>query len=292
MEAGAFDYEHRVFGRAPVRASDRSFAAVRVGHLLPGLPARGRVLEWGCGAGRMLGAVAAARPDLELVGMDVSHAAVEEGARACPEAELRVCPAEGPLPAADGEFDAVFVLDALEHVEDPAGVLAELRRVLAPGGRLHLNVPCEGDPLALWRWLPPPARFWKRDLGGHVQRFRRLDVTALLTAAGFAVERTRYSLQVLGNFADVATFAALAWQRRRHPDRPLTTADVLEKSQADHARPLARLQAAVVRAADLALWLEARLLARVPSWCVHLDARRVERPGVDEPRHAAARLAG
>jgi SAM-dependent methyltransferase len=292
MEAQAFDYEERVFGRAPVRAGDRSFAAIRVEHLLAGLPAGGRILEWGCGAGRMLGAVAAARPDLELVGMDVSRAAVEEGCRALPGAQLRVCPAGGPLPADDGEFDAVFVLDALEHVDDPAAVLAELRRVLAPGGRLHLNVPCEGDTLALWRWLPPPARYWKRDLGGHVQRFRRRDVAALLEDAGFAVERTRYSLQVLGNFADVATFAALAWARRRHPDRPLTTADVLEKSQAAHTSPLARLQAAVVRATDFALWLEARWLARVPSWCIHVDARRAEPPHGDGSRRPAARLAG
>jgi len=284
MGAEAFDYESRVWGQAPVRPGERSFAGARIHHLLPGLPARGRVLEWGCGAGRMLGAVAAARPGLELVGMDVSGAALERATAALPGVDLRRCAPGAPLPARDGEFDAAFVLDALEHVDDPDGVLAELHRVLAPGGRLHLNVPCEGDPLALWRWLPPPARHWKRDLGGHVQRFGRRDVGRRLEAAGFAVERTRYSLQLLGNVADVGTFAALALARRWRPERALTTGDLIEQSHARHEGPLARLAAAAVRAVDFALWAEARLLARVPSWCLHVDARRLAPPAVAAPQ--------
>ena len=59
-----------------------------------------------------------------------------------------------PLPAADGEFDAVLAMDVLEHVTDPDHTLAEIRRVLAPGGGFHLQVPCEADPRSLWRWLP------------------------------------------------------------------------------------------------------------------------------------------
>jgi len=61
----------------------------------------------------------------ELVGDDV-HRVDLSGAR---------------LPFADAEFDAVVVVDMLEHVEDEAGFAAELARVTRPGGRLVVNTP-------------------------------------------------------------------------------------------------------------------------------------------------------
>jgi len=281
----AFDYEHAVWGRERVRPTDRTLAGFRIAELLPALPSRGRVMEWGCGAGRMLGAVRAARPDLSLVGLDLSRAALTAAAERHPQIEFRRCePGAAALPAADGEFDAVFVLDALEHVDDPERVLAELQRVLAPGGALHLNVPCEGDALSIWRWLPPPARFWKRELGGHLARFRRADVRRLLTDAGFAIERTRYSLHLLGNLADGITFAGLALARRLRPERTITTGDLLATAARDgDARRRGTgggLLARCVRAVDALLWLEARMLGRWPSWTVHVTARR---PGPRPP---------
>jgi SAM-dependent methyltransferase len=45
------------------------------------------------------------------------------------------------LPFADGEFDCVAVVDMLEHVEDERAFVAELARVLRPGGRLVVNTP-------------------------------------------------------------------------------------------------------------------------------------------------------
>ena len=47
----------------------------------------------------------------------------------------------GRLPFADGEFDAVAVVDMLEHVPDEAAFVAELGRVIKPGGRLVVNTP-------------------------------------------------------------------------------------------------------------------------------------------------------
>lgn len=46
-----------------------------------------------------------------------------------------------PLPIAAGAFDLVLLLDVLEHVSDPAFVLGEIRRLLAPGGRLIISLP-------------------------------------------------------------------------------------------------------------------------------------------------------
>lgn len=46
-----------------------------------------------------------------------------------------------PLPIAADSFDLVLLLDVLEHVPDPTYVLAEIRRLLAPGGRLIISLP-------------------------------------------------------------------------------------------------------------------------------------------------------
>jgi SAM-dependent methyltransferase len=55
------------------------------------------------------------------------------------------------LPFADREFEAVVVVDMLEHVGDDRAFLAELYRVLRPGGRLVVNTPHRRDT-ALRRW--------------------------------------------------------------------------------------------------------------------------------------------
>lgn len=276
----AFDYEQAVWGRETLRPGAHSLAGYRLSEALRLLPEEGRVLELGCGAGRNLEALGQARPRLRLVGIDVSRSALAHAEARLPGVELRRASGgpNAPLPATDGEFDAVLVLDVLEHLVAPGHALAELHRVLAPGGILHLQVPCEGDPLSLWRWLPPPARYWKRNLGGHVQRFRRREILERVGNAGFEVERVRYSLHLAGNVADVGAFAALAAAARLRPARPApTTGTLMAATTPQRAGGLARLAGALIRAVDAILWLEAHTLGRVPSWNVHLSARRLAR---------------
>ena len=88
--------------------------------------------------------------------------------------------------------------------------------MLRPGGAFHLHVPCEGDALSLWRWLPGQRgpRALKRRLSGHIHAFRRADVFRMLETAGFEVVRERNSLHLAGNLADVCLFAGLGALRR------------------------------------------------------------------------------
>ena len=264
MTAGGFDYEAALWGEDRLRPGERSIAGFRLAEALVHLPARGRLLEVGCGAGRYLRALRELRPELALVGADVSRAALARLAALEPAVETRRVSGDA-LPAADAEFAAVLAIDVLEHVPDPDRLLAEVHRVLAPGGVFHLHVPCEGDPRSLWRWLPGQAgaRGWKRRFGGHLHRFRRGELLRRVEAAGFRLLRVRNSLHALGNAADVAVFAGLALASRRAPDgRAPTTGDVVASRH-----PL-------VRAVDALLHAEARLLSRVPSWSIHASAVR------------------
>lgn len=95
---------------------------------------RGRdILEVGCGEGMMFDGTGIAP-----VQMDVSMTRVVRAAGKC---RFLLCGDGYQLPFAAGSFDAVLLVAVLEHTREPWRILAEARRVLAPGGRAIMVVP-------------------------------------------------------------------------------------------------------------------------------------------------------
>src|SRR5439155_3627047 len=94
-----------------------------------------RVLDLGCRYGALTRAYAEGN---EVTGVDVDRDALVEAAKL--GIETRWADADEPLPFADASFDVVVAGELLEHVRDPAGLVAEARRVLAPGGRFVASV--------------------------------------------------------------------------------------------------------------------------------------------------------
>jgi SAM-dependent methyltransferase len=84
----------------------------------------GRLLDLGCGVGHSFHLLA----PRETVGVDVAPEALAGQARETIAADMRAL----PLPSAS--FESVLSVQSLEHVPDPERVVAEARRVLAPGG--------------------------------------------------------------------------------------------------------------------------------------------------------------
>jgi SAM-dependent methyltransferase len=107
-------------------------------------PERGqRLLDVGCGRGDDVRALAPrVGPKGCVVGIDISETLIGEarhrGADPCVRFQLADAHA---MPFADGSFDAARVERALQHVEDPAGVLAEMARVVRPGGIIVASEP-------------------------------------------------------------------------------------------------------------------------------------------------------
>jgi SAM-dependent methyltransferase len=135
--ATAYDSWHRRHG-AEVAIDPRTAAFYDWVLDLAEAPAGARVLDVGCGSGGFLRR--AADRGLDVVGVDVSPAAIEFARKAAPAADLHVGDAEH-LPFADGSFDLVTCLGSLEHFPSPERGAAEIARVLGQCGRAIIFVP-------------------------------------------------------------------------------------------------------------------------------------------------------
>jgi ubiquinone/menaquinone biosynthesis C-methylase UbiE len=95
-----------------------------------------RVLDIGCGPGAALEGAIAAGAD-EVSGVDPSPAMVKRAAKRVPKATVQEASAES-LPFGDGAFTAVWTISTFHHWADRSGGLAEMLRVLEPGGAFYV----------------------------------------------------------------------------------------------------------------------------------------------------------
>ena len=193
----------------------------RLQHL--GLSAGDRVLDLGCGEGRhvhglyMIGG-------LEIDGIDLDAEALEKA-----EVGLSSLPpprgsddgvarfAQGDATALmfeDNTFDAVICSEVLEHLPDYHAAIAEIRRVLKPGGGLCISVPRAWPERICWHLAPPPDGYPFQP-GGHIRICDKVDLKISIERKGFRMVRRHYAH---GLHAPLWWLKCAFWARRDdHP---------------------------------------------------------------------------
>lgn len=154
----------------------------------------GRLLDWGCGYGHM--SYLLRRRGFQVTGLTVpdQNNLSDSWSLLVREQGLEVVVAEDDvaLPFEDGSFDCVLSCGVLEHVEDEAGSLREIGRVLRPGGFFFVY--------QLPNWLSVVEWLSERLLGvAHERRYRLRDAARLLTEAGFSVRSRRHGSMIPKN---------------------------------------------------------------------------------------------
>ena len=106
----------------------------------------------------------------------------------------------------DETFDVVAAFDVVEHCEDDALAVAELTRVLRPGGRLLLSVPAYQ-----WAWSDHDVR------AGHYRRYTRPRLVRRVERAGLTVERSTYAFGRCSRSSLAERVTRRLRQRAGHP---------------------------------------------------------------------------
>lgn len=163
-----------------------------------GLQPGQRLLDIGCGSGRHIGeayrlkGVIAVGADLDTRDLRQArerlayHDFLGEhgGGRWCLSAANI-----GRLPFPDATFQAVICSEVLEHIPDHHQAVAELVRVLKPGGRLVVSVPRYVPERICWAL----SHEYHQTNQGHVRIYRRKALIGMLEATGLTLWRTHYA---------------------------------------------------------------------------------------------------
>jgi SAM-dependent methyltransferase len=107
-------------------------------------PESGRVLEVGCGLGHLLGWLA---DRYETFGTDINLSALQEARRNVPDGTFLAASAEDLGCFESASFQIVIAKHVVEHLPDPQKAIAEISRVLGPGGVLILATPNLDSPM-------------------------------------------------------------------------------------------------------------------------------------------------
>ena len=199
-----FDYEDHIMAVPSDTPPDyiRSFSDdYRIKRLVESLKnKKGFLLDIGCGGGILTESLTHYYPKMKINGCDISSKAIEY-AKKYGHNKVTYKSYDGvTLPYSKNTFDVCTCFDVMEHVPDEINFLKEVRRVLKPGGRFFLIVPCEAERFTFTWFFQKIHSFSSLTFNewGHVHpEFTHDKIITLLLSQGLKVKKKTYSEHVL-----------------------------------------------------------------------------------------------
>ncbi|MCX6006507.1 MAG: methyltransferase domain-containing protein [Chloroflexi bacterium] len=172
--------------------------------VLRALPDKGRLLDAGCGWGLTTAIIAASRPGLQVIGLDIaemkSWEPLKKFGATYQSYDARTCPFE------DSTFDYCLTFGVIEHTEDEVKFLQEINRVLKPGGCLFVfNLPSK---YAVFERLANLV-----GIKSHDRTYTAPKIRALMKSTGFIIESIKRELFLPAQVARISKSVADVYNR-------------------------------------------------------------------------------
>lgn len=221
----------------------------------------GKILDVGCGRGGISAYLKTRRDDLTLTACDANLQHLRECKKKFGRSKVDwVLSDAQKLRFGKDEFDAVLMVDVLEHLKKPDKAISEVARVLKDGGTFYLVVPLEASLITIDGWIKKIfGKNLKKIPIGHLQQFSENEIREMLTRHGFKVKEIRFTYHLFFQLASFLYYFYLAKARKGEylaltSDRPI----------------LGRFLSVLKKIGGLIIYLENKLLAGFKGQTAHI----------------------
>ncbi len=155
------------------------------------------ILDYGCGEGRYVGELRKQFPHADICGCDISDIGLDIARRENPDSTF-IQMSDETIDHAPDSFDLVISVEVLEHVADVEKSIAEIAKVLKPGGLAIITTPCANPFSAEWfkmaikRGFEPSDDLYGRfasDEPAHLRRLTDAHLKTLFERHGVTVKK-------------------------------------------------------------------------------------------------------
>jgi len=135
-------FYERYWDGAPAELADFKYKWPILSPLIPSYACR--ILDYGCGKGKILSEIRSMNPHASLYGADISAIARKAAKISVPNSPIVSIDENQCTQLPAGSFDFILSLDVIEHIYDTEKVFVEFNRLLKKGGTLLLSTPYNG----------------------------------------------------------------------------------------------------------------------------------------------------